>query len=46
MSDGGMPMKTVKIELPDEEADALARAAAAGGFASSSSSHGWSSRVS
>jgi Arc/MetJ-type ribon-helix-helix transcriptional regulator len=30
------PMKTVKIELPDEEADALARAAAAGGFVSSS----------
>jgi Arc/MetJ-type ribon-helix-helix transcriptional regulator len=29
-------MKTVKIELPDDEADALARAAAAGGFASSS----------
>jgi Arc/MetJ-type ribon-helix-helix transcriptional regulator len=29
-------MKTVRIELPDEEADALARAAAAGGFASSS----------
>jgi hypothetical protein len=29
-------MKTVRIELPDEEADALARAAAAGGFASPS----------
>ena len=29
-------MKTVKIELPDEDAEALARAAAAGGFASSS----------
>lgn len=29
-------MKTVKIELPDEEAEALARAAAAGGFASPS----------
>lgn len=29
-------MKTVTIELPDEEADALARAAEAGGFASSS----------
>jgi hypothetical protein len=27
-------MKTVKIELPDEEADALVRAAEAGGFAS------------
>ena len=33
---GGEPMKTVKIELPDEEAEALARAAAAGGFASPS----------
>ena len=29
-------MKTVKIELPDDEADALARAASAGGFASPS----------
>ena len=29
-------MKTVKIELPDEEADALERAATDGGFASSS----------
>ena len=29
-------MKTVRIELPDEEADALARAAAVGGFASPS----------
>ncbi len=28
-------MKTVKIDLPDEEADALERAAAACGFASS-----------
>jgi Arc/MetJ-type ribon-helix-helix transcriptional regulator len=29
-------MKTVKIELPDEEADALERAAADGGFGSPS----------
>lgn len=29
-------MKTVKIELPDEDADALERAAMDGGFASSS----------
>jgi Arc/MetJ-type ribon-helix-helix transcriptional regulator len=29
-------MKTVKIELPDEDADALERVAAEGGFASSS----------
>jgi Arc/MetJ-type ribon-helix-helix transcriptional regulator len=29
-------MKTVKIELPDEEADALEEAALDGGFASSS----------
>jgi Arc/MetJ-type ribon-helix-helix transcriptional regulator len=29
-------MKTVKIELPDDAADALERAAAEGGFASSS----------
>lgn len=29
-------MKTVKIELPDEDAEALARAAVAGGFASPS----------
>jgi Arc/MetJ-type ribon-helix-helix transcriptional regulator len=36
MADAGEPMKTVKIELPDEAADALARAAAAGGFASPS----------
>lgn len=28
-------MKTVKIELPDEDADALERVAAEGGFASS-----------
>mgnify|MGYP000849799684 FL=1 len=29
-------MKTVKIEIPDEDADALERAAMEGGFASSS----------
>ena len=29
-------MKTVKIELPDDDADALERAAVDGGFASSS----------
>ena len=29
-------MKTVKIELPDEDADALERVAVDGGFASSS----------
>lgn len=29
-------MKTVKIELPDDQAEALDRAAAEGGFASSS----------
>ena len=29
-------MKTVKIDLPDEEAEALERVAAEGGFASSS----------
>jgi hypothetical protein len=34
MPEGSRPMKTVRIDLPDDEADALARAAAAGGFAS------------
>lgn len=39
-------MKTVKIELPDEDADALERAAMEGGFASSSELSGRRSQIS